>query len=140
MKRYSLRRLAQAVLVAAIMSFVLYNMISLLPGDPIDLMLEGNPSLTPELVARRHQIYGTDQPVLLRYWRWLTTLASGDLGYSTTHFKPVMAILGPALIQTSKLMVLTFALSVILSIVLGCAAAINPGRWLDNVISFFAFA
>lgn len=140
MKSYALRRLAQAVLVSIVMSFVLYNMISLLPGDPVGMMFEGNPSVTPEVVARMREIYGADQPILTRYWHWLTTLLSGDLGYSATHFKPATAILGPALLQTSKLMILTFVISIVLSVLLGCVAALKPGRWLDNVISFFAFA
>lgn len=140
MALYSLRRVAQAALVALIMSFLLYNMISLLPGDPIDLMLEGNPSITPELVAQMRQLYGQDQPLLQRYWHWLAGVSAGDLGYSHTHFKPVLDVLVPALVQTSKLMILTFTISVVLSLVLGCIAALKPGGWLDNLISFFAFA
>lgn len=140
LKRYALRRFGQAIVVSAIMSFVLYNMIALLPGDPVALMFEGNPSVTPEVVARMREIYGADQPVLGRYWHWLLTLLSGDLGWSATHFKPVAAILGPALLQTAKLMVLTLVISVVLSVVLGCLAALKPGGWLDNAISVFAFA
>ncbi|QHE74879.1 ABC transporter permease [Hydrogenophaga sp. PBL-H3] len=140
MSSYSLRRTAQALLVALIMSFALYNMISLLPGDPVDLMLEGNPSLTPELVAQMRKLHGVDQPVLTRYWSWLSGLAAGDMGYSNTHFKPVSDVLTPALVQTSKLMILTFVISVSASLVLGCIAAMKPGGWADNVISFVAFA
>ena len=140
MKSYSLRRILQAVVVAVIMSFILYNMIELLPGDPVDLLFEGNPTVTPEVVAHMRALYGADQPILLRYWTWLTTLLSGDLGYSNHHFKPVAAVLGPSLVQTAKLMILTFAISVTVSIVLGCVAAVKPGGWLDNAISFFAFA
>jgi peptide/nickel transport system permease protein len=140
MKSYALRRIAQAAMVSVIMSFILYNMISLLPGDPVGIMFEGNPSVTPEIVARMRELYGADQPVLTRYWHWVTTLLSGDLGYSATHFKPVTAILGPALVQTSKLMILTFVISIAVSVILGCLAALKPGGWLDNAISFFAFA
>jgi peptide/nickel transport system permease protein len=138
--RYSVRRIAEAVLVALIMSFLLYGMISLLPGDPVDLMLDGNPSVTPELVAQMRHLYGDDQPVLQRYWHWLSALLTGDLGYSHTHFKPVIEVLAPALVETSRLMIFTFVISVAVSIVLGCIAALKPGGWLDNTISFFAFA
>jgi peptide/nickel transport system permease protein len=140
MTSYSLRRTAQALVVALIMSFLLYNMISLLPGDPVDLMLEGNPALTPELVAQMRALHGVDQPVLIRYWNWLCALVSGDMGYSTTHFKPVASVLVPALVQTSKLMILTFVISVVVSLVLGCLAAMKPGGWIDNTVSFIAFA
>jgi peptide/nickel transport system permease protein len=140
MARYSLRRIAEAALVALIMSFVLYNMISLLPGDPIDLMLEGNPAITPELVAQMRKTYGEDQPLLQRYGHWLGDVLSGELGYSHTQFKPALEVLLPALAQTAKLMVWTFVISVVASIFLGCVAALKPGGWLDNGISFFAFA
>jgi peptide/nickel transport system permease protein len=140
MARYSLRRIAEAALVALVMSFMLYNLISLLPGDPVDLMLEGNPSVTPELVAQMRELYGDDQPLVKRYGRWLNGVAAGDLGYSHTQFKPVQDVIGPALGQTARLMIWTFVISVVVSIVLGCLAALKPGGWLDNVISFFAFA
>ncbi|MDH4376897.1 MAG: ABC transporter permease [Ramlibacter sp.] len=140
MGSYTLRRIAEAALVALIMSFLLYNLISLLPGDPVDLMLEGNPAVTPELVAQMRALYGDNQPLIQRYGHWLANLASGDFGYSSSHFKPVMEILGPALVQTSKLMIWTFVISVVASIILGSLAALKPGGWLDNFISFFAFA
>lgn len=140
MASYTLRRIAQAILVAGIMSFFLYVMLSLLPGDPVDVMLEGNPAVTPELVAQMRQLYGADQPVVQQYGHWLARLARGDLGYSNSQFKPVLAVLAPALAQTGKLMILSFTISVALAIVLGCLAALKPGGWVDNVISFLAFA
>ena len=53
------------------MSFVIYNLIGLMPGDPIDIMIACNPGATPEVVAQLRAIYGLDQPLLLRYGHWL---------------------------------------------------------------------
>jgi peptide/nickel transport system permease protein len=140
MTRYAVRRLLQAVLVVFLMSFILYNLIGLMPGDPIDVMLEGNPSVTPEVMARMRALHGMDQPLLVRYWRWLMAALGGDLGYSNTHFRPVVAILGPALLQTVKLLVLTLIASVPLALLLGSIAARKPNGLADTVISFVALA
>ena len=64
------------------MSFVIYNLIGLMPGDPIDTMIASNPGATPEVVAHLRAIYGLDQPLLLRYWHWLLDALHGDFGYS----------------------------------------------------------
>ncbi len=140
MIRYTLRRTLQAVLVILVMSFVLYNLIGLMPGDPIDVMLEGNPSVTPELMAQMRALYGVDQPLLVRYWRWLLAALSGDFGYSNTYFRPVLEILAPAMLQTVKLMVLTLAVSIPVSLLLGSIAARRPNGWVDNVVSVLALA
>ena len=53
------------------MSFVIYNLIGLMPGDPIDIMIASNPGATPEVVAALRKIYGLDQPLMYRYGHWL---------------------------------------------------------------------
>ncbi len=80
------------------MSFVIYSLIGLMPGDPIDVMISSNPGATPEVVAHLRAIYGLDQPILLRYWHWLIAALQGDFGFSRTHAQPVLQVLGPALV------------------------------------------
>ncbi len=140
MLRYSVRRTMEMVLVVFIMSFLLYNLIGLLPGDPIDVMLEGNPAVTKDVMAQMRQLYGVDQPLALRYWRWLSAAIGGDLGYSNIYFRPVLSVLGPALLQTLKLLAATLVLSVPLAVLLGTLAARRPNGWMDNIISFLALA
>src|SRR5437764_10855304 len=103
MARFIFQRLVQAAIVLLVMSFVIYNLIGLMPGDPIDLMIQGNPGATPEVVARLRAIYGLDQPLLLRYWHWLVAALQGDFGFSRVHSEPVLTVLAPALWQTVKL-------------------------------------
>ena len=90
------------------MTFVIYSLIGLMPGDPIDVMIASNPGATPEVVAHLRAIYGLDQPLLLRYWHWLVAALHGDFGFSRTHSQPVMEVLLPALWQTCKLMLTSF--------------------------------
>jgi peptide/nickel transport system permease protein len=140
MTRFVLRRVGQAIIVLLVMSFVIYGLIGLMPGDPIDTMMAGNPGMTPEIAAQMRKIYGLDQPLVLRYAHWMADALRGDFGFSRTHSVPVLEVLGPALLQTSKLMLASFVLSVVIALVFGVAAALRPGSALDNIVSLFAFA
>jgi peptide/nickel transport system permease protein len=140
MTRYILNRMLQALLVLLVMSVVIYSLIGLMPGDPLDLMIASNPGATPEVVAHLRAIYGLDQPLMLRYWHWLLAALTGDLGYSRTHSQPVLEVLLPALWQTCKLMIISCVVSVLLSFVLGIIAALRPGGWADGLINLVAFA
>ncbi len=140
MAQFLLRRTGQALLVLIVMSFVIYGLIGLMPGDPIDLMMASNPGMTPEAAARLRAIYGLDQPLLLRYGRWLWDALRGDLGFSRVHSRPVLDVLIPALWQTCKLMLGGFSIAVLLSLLLGVAAALRPGSWLDAAVSTVALA
>ena len=140
MTRFIFQRGLQALIVLLVMSFVIYSLIGLMPGDPIDVMISSNPGATPEVVAHLRAIYGLDQPILLRYWHWLVAALQGDFGFSRTHAQPVMQVLVPALAQTCKLMLAAFVLSVLLAFLLGIAAALRPGGIVDSIVSLFAFA
>jgi len=140
MTRFVLRRGLQAILVLLVMSFVIYSLIGLMPGDPIDVMASSNPNITPAAVARLRAIYGVDQPILLRYAHWLAAAVQGDLGFSRTHAQPVLDVLLPALASTCRLMLISFTLSVVLAMVLGIISALKPGGVIDNTISLLAFA
>ncbi len=140
MARFILSRLVQSLLVLLVMSLVIYSLIGLMPGDPIDIMVASNPGATPEVVARLRAIYGLDQPLMLRYWHWLLAALQGDFGFSRIHSQPVLEVLLPALWQTAKLLVSSFVLSVALAFALGILAALRPGGVVDGLVSLFAFA
>ena len=140
MGRFVLGRVVQGGIVLLVMSFVVYSLIGLMPGDPIDVMIAGNPGATPETIAHLRHIYGLDQPLLLRYGHWLLNAAIGDFGFSRVHSRPVLEVLAPALLQTCQLIAASFILAVILSFALGILAALRPGGIVDGLISLFAFA
>ncbi len=139
MTSYLGRRVLQSLLVLLVMSFVIYGLIGLMPGDPLDIMLASTPGLTPQAVARLRAIYGLDQPLVLRYWHWLIAALHGNLGYSRLHSVPVMAVLLPALWQTTKLMTASFVVSVAGAFGLGIVAARRPGGVADGLIGLLAF-
>ena len=109
MTAYLARRLLESLVVLFVMSVVVYALIGLMPGDPIDLMITADPNLTQQDVARLKALYGLDEPLHERYWSWLTAALSGDLGYSRLFARPVEEILLPRLGNTLLLMGLAFA-------------------------------
>ncbi|MBV8651449.1 MAG: ABC transporter permease, partial [Alphaproteobacteria bacterium] len=67
MARYLAGRLCQILIVLLAMSFVIYGLIDLMPGDPIDIMAASNPHVTAEDIAHLKALYGLDQPLMTRY-------------------------------------------------------------------------
>ncbi|MBY0430800.1 MAG: ABC transporter permease, partial [Rhodospirillales bacterium] len=61
-------RLVQAALVLLVMSFLIYGLMGLMPGDPVDIMIATTPRLTAADAERLRSLYGLDQPLLERYW------------------------------------------------------------------------
>lgn len=140
MAAFLTRRLFGIAAVLAIMSIVIYMLIGLMPGDPIDIMVASNPNLTPADGARLKKIYGLDLPLWERYANWLCSALSGDFGYSRTYNRPVMEILLPRLGNTVILLGLSSLLAIIIAIPLGVIAATRPQSLLDNAINLFCFA
>lgn len=140
MTGFLFQRLGQALLVLAIMSFVIYALIGLMPGDPIDLMITADPHITAEDAQRLRSLYGLDQPIYLRYWHWLSAALQGDLGYSRLYSQPVMTVMMPALGNTLVLLGLAFVFSIIIALVAGVFAAVKPYGLRDYTINLLAFA
>lgn len=140
MGRFFASRFAGAALVLLAKSFVIFALIGLMPGDPIDLMATANPETTPEAIAHLRALYGVDQSIWQRYWVWLTDAVHGDFGYSRIQHRPVLDIVIPALGNTLILTGLAFIIATPIAITLGTIAALRRGSWVDRAINFFAFA
>lgn len=134
------RRLLQALIVLWIMSFVTYGLLALMPGDPVDLMLAGDPSVTSADIARLRALHGLDRPFLERYGDWLTGAFNGDLGYSRLFGAPVLDVLAPRLLNSLLLMGLAFLVAVSIALPASVAAARRPGSIADRLINLLCFA
>ena len=80
MIRFLAGRLVQSLIVLLAMSFVVYVLIGLMPGDPFDILVGGDPKITSADVERLRRDYGLDRPVTERYLAWLSAAIQGDLG------------------------------------------------------------
>ena len=111
MSRFIAGRLLQAVIVLAVMSFAVYGLIGLMPGDPIDAMIAADPELTSEDTERLKAVYGLDRPVWKRYLAWAGAALGGDFGHSRIYNRPALDLLAERLPHTVLLMGLALALS-----------------------------
>jgi peptide/nickel transport system permease protein len=140
MIRFAATRLIEILAMLALMSFVIYALIGLMPGDPIDLMRSADPRMSAADAARLKALYGLDQPLLLRYAGWAAQALAGDLGYSRLFAAPVWRALLPRLGNSLLLMGPSFLFAIAIALVLGTAAARRPGSRLDAAINLFCFA
>jgi peptide/nickel transport system permease protein len=138
--RYLSHRLLEAAVVLLAMSFLIYLLLGLMPGDPIDLMASGDPNITSQDLARLKAVYGVDRPLIERYGHWLQAALAGDFGYSRLYAQPVTLLMAPRLANTALLMGLSFALALLIALPAGILAAVRPRSWLDYGLNLLAFA
>ena len=137
---FLLNRVAQSAVVLLVMSFVIYALIGLMPGDPVDLMITADPKITAADAAHLRELYGVDKPITERYGNWLSAALSGDFGFSRLHAKPVLDVLLPALGHTVTLLGLSLALALAIALPMGILAAVRAHTKLDYSINLLAFA
>jgi peptide/nickel transport system permease protein len=126
------RRTAQAVVLLALLSAVVYVGVGLLPGDPVTNRL--GLTSTPEQIAAIRAHLGLDRPILVRYGDWLAGLVHGDLGMSATG-RPVADMLADRGANSALLAGLTVLVLVPASLTLGVFAASRRGRLADRVLT-----
>ncbi len=140
MMRYVMGRLVESVVVLIIMSFVIYALIGLMPGDPIDLMINSDPRLTPADAARLRAVYGLDKPLVERYLNWAAAALTGDFGHSRLYVRPVLDVMPGFLLNTFNLMGLTFVISIAIALPVGIYAALRQHSAADYAINLACFA
>jgi len=138
MLTYIARRGLESLLVILGMSCLVFLLIGLMPGDPVDLLVAGNPDLTPEDAERLRAAYGLDRPIWDRYLSWLGNALQGDFGYSRSYAQPAVAVLWNALGVTLAIALPSLLLALLVAVPLALIAARRPGSWLDQGINLTA--
>jgi peptide/nickel transport system permease protein len=121
-----------------LISIVLYYILSQAPGGPLAPYLQ-NPHITPADIERLKHNFGLDQPLPIRYARWLGHVLSGDLGYSNSNSEPVTQAILERLPATFELMGASFVFSLIIGVAAGIFSAIRPYTAFDYIVTSFAF-
>jgi len=131
--RFLARRIGLAVVTLFLLSVIVFLGANLLPGDVGRRIL--GPFADPRAVAALNHQLGTDRPIIVQYWSWLTNALHGRLGDSVAFGDPVTSMLGRALGNSLKLAVVAFVLVVPMGILGGIVAALNRDRFLDRLIT-----
>ena len=135
---YLIRRILIIFPLLVGVSIVLFTLISLMPGDALDLMV--SPDLGREQLELRRERLGLDQPIYIRYIRWMGELVQGNLGFSTTTRRPVAEMIGARLGPTLLLMGTALVVSLVIGVLLGTVSALKQRSLTDHVATLGAFA
>lgn len=129
-----LDRLLQGVVVLLLVSALAFALLAAAGGDALTA-LQHNPQVSEETLDRLRRVYGLDQPLPVRYLRWLSGAARGRLGDSIYFQRPVAEVLWPRWWRTLALSLAALWLAWPVALGLGIAAARRAGGWLDRLCS-----
>lgn len=129
------RRLVGMIAILLVVSFLVFCLLSLAPGDPAITLLGGPSKATPEAIAQVRAIYHLDEPLLTQYWYWLQGVLRFDFGRSISSQLPVEDAIGERFPITVALAVYSFIITVVIAIPLGLAAGVRRGTRLDRTVT-----
>src|ERR1041384_3809930 len=138
MGRYLLRRLLIAVPSLLGISVVLFTVLALAPGDPFG-ELATNPNVPPAVRAALRAKFGLDDPVVLRYLRWLAAMLHGDWGFSFVSRVDVDKLILQRLPTTLFVIGSSQILALLIALPVGVYAATRPYSMFDQIANTFAF-
>jgi peptide/nickel transport system permease protein len=138
MVRYLARRLLLTIPVLLGVATLVFALIHLVPGDPVQSML--GESASPEEVTRLRHTLGLDRPLLEQYQSFLSGLVRGDLGSSIRYGTPVTHEIRDRLFRTMQLAVAAMAVAMVFAIPLGILAAVFRGTPIDYAAMTVALA
>ena len=136
---FIVRRLVAAIFIVIGASFIVYMLITK-AGDPLGFLIEIKDPILREQI-RREVVAGLNLDVhpVLRFFRWLGALLTGDLGISARTRLPVSDDIGRRLLLTLKLVTASTVLSVVVGIIVGIVTALRQYSGFDYVTTFFTF-
>lgn len=138
MFNYTVRKLFSMIPTLLIVTFLIYVGIELMPGDILDFMVPMD-ELSQMTEAQRNAMresLGLNDPLIIRYIRWMLGALQGNLGYSLQNSVPVADLLKQKLPATLLLAFAALFISTILGSILGVIASLKKGKVADNLLTF----
>lgn len=132
--KITLSRILQGILVILIVSALTFALLAAAGGDAL-ASLRNDPLISEETIKALRHTYEMDQPLPVRYGRWLGNILRGDMGYSFYFHTPVWSIIGPRLLNTLSLSAVALLIAVVTALLLGSLAARRQGGWADKLAS-----
>jgi peptide/nickel transport system permease protein len=138
MRTYLLRRLLTAVPVLFGISVILFTILALAPGDPFE-ELATNPNVPAEVRMNLRAQYGLDDPVPVRYVRWLTSMLRGNWGFSFMSRVDVDTLILQRLPTTLVVLGSAQLLGLLIALPVGILSAVRPYSIFDQIATTLAF-
>lgn len=130
--RFFLRRILSVIPVIAFTWTLVFVVLQVIPGDPVNLMLAGVPA-SEQVRQRERERLGLDRPVVEQYVRFLVRAVRGDLGDSFRSRQPVTRMIAEQVRPTLELAFGGLVVGLTVGIVLGVLAGIRPNSWVDTL-------
>lgn len=131
---YAIKRILAAIPIFFGLITVVFLMTRLLPGDPTLLFI--SPMVPPDIADQLRTEFGLDQPLFVQYAMWLAGIAEGNLGFSFTHQRAVVDVIGSALHNTAMLAAAAITIQIIVGVLIGMMAVQYRHSVLERVISY----
>jgi peptide/nickel transport system permease protein len=136
--RYAVLRLLQGIIVIWIVTLMVFTILHLTPGDPVDLIV-GEANMTTQQRDQIRHFWGLDKPIYVQYFTWLKNIVHGDFGESVTFGgRPVSDLLRAAAPNTLKLNALALSISILVAIPAGVFAAVKQYSFFDGASIFLS--
>lgn len=130
MYKYVIKRLLLLIPIMIAVSFIVYFIIDFAPGDIVDIIAGNEMSIEQKEIMREEM--GLNDPLIIRYFRYMAGLLRGDLGMSFVTNRDVFGVYADRLPATLQLAVASTVVSLLISIPLGINAAVHQNSWIDS--------
>ena len=138
MTRFLIRRLLNMIPLILGITFISFLAMSLVPGDFVS-NLKLNPTITPEVIHQLEAQFGLDQPLMVRYFKWLWGVLHLNLGFSLQYRVSVTGLIASRAFNTIILAASSMLFSWLIAIPIGIIVAVNQNSIWDRFLSFLAF-
>lgn len=141
MRKYILKRLLIMIPMLLGITIVSYLIMDLAPGDAITSMIDPEKLgvMTNEQIIEARAKLGLDQPVIIRYFKWLGQILQGNFGYSYVTNGYIMDEIRGRITVTVMISLVSMLVSIVAGIALGVLCAVKQYKWQDYLISTFSF-
>ncbi|MDJ0800940.1 MAG: ABC transporter permease [Calothrix sp. MO_167.B12] len=138
MKKYFINRLLISIPTLIAISVVIFTILALAPGDPMGEFAL-NPAMTEEIRENIRKSFGLDQPIYIRYFKWITAFIRGDMGYSFTSRSAVSTLIMQRLPTTLWVVGSAYIIGSVLAVPLGVASALKRNSNFDRILTTLVF-
>ena len=130
MSKYIAKRILMSLLTLFLITFVLFVLIRIMPGDPFPVE-----RMSAEMILQKREELGLNKPILEQFANYMSMLAGGSFGNGTSLYNgaPIKPIMTACLINSFKIGVLSILFGTVVGLAIGIVAALNRGKFLDGL-------
>jgi peptide/nickel transport system permease protein len=139
MLKYIVNRLLLMLPTLFGVAVLVFFLLHLAPGDPVQMMMEGS-NVSKAVVDQERARLGLDQPLMVQFGKWLGGVVRGDFGVSLWTGRPVLYEIGIRLELSLQVAIMATILAVLIAVPLGTLSAIYKDSWIDHLVRVISIA